>query len=210
MKKFALFCLSLAAIPAAYAGSKLAAPVTTLEFDPFARGSRETAQTVGFFYSPVLARKGRPGLHYAQINQTFGWMLASPSAPWGATWLRGNWEALANLCGMAVVSGPSGFLAGGRALIRYNFVQPEARWVPFVQLGAGVLGNNVYRNRDQRLIGSGVEFTLVADAGVRYFFTPRWAAILTADFEHISNANTASRNYGVNALGGMAGAAFFF
>ena len=137
-------------------------------------------------------------------------MLSSPAPLFGRDWLRGNWEALGNLFGMGVTTGPSGFLAGGRLLLRYNFVQPQARWVPFLQIGAGALGDNVYQHKDQRVVGSGVEFTLITEAGVRYFITPKWAVVLTADSEHISNADTASRNVGVNAVGGMLGVGCFF
>ena len=164
----------------------------------------------GFLWSPMFARQRRPVLDYAQGDLSLGWMLTAPSLRLGCDWLRGNWEGLANVFGAGVTRGPGGFLAGGRALLRYNFVQPQSRWVPFLQLGVGALGNNVYRNQPQRLIGSGFEFTLVADAGLRYFLTSKWAAMVMIDFEHISNADTASRNTGVNAAGGTLGVGCFF
>ena len=149
-------------------------------------------------------------LNYGQGDVSFGWMLTNPAPLFGHSCLRGNWEVLGNLFGAGVVKGSGGFMTGGRLLLRYNFVQPQARWVPFVQIGAGGLGDNIYQHRDQRVVGSGFEFTLVADAGVRYFITPQWAAIVTADFEHVSNAGTAARNLGINASGGMLGVGWFF
>jgi len=181
-----------------------------VDTDPFAKGGHEIDFTVGYLHSPVFAKKNRLTLDYAQSDVSFGWMLTSPAPLFGRDCLRGNWEALGNLFGVGVVKGPSGFMAGGRVLLRYNFVQPQARWVPFWQIGVGALGNDIYTHRDQRLVGSGFEFTLVTDVGLRYFITPQWAAILTADFEHISNADTASRNVGVNAAGGMLGVGYFF
>jgi hypothetical protein len=212
MKKFLLLCLVLLGFQNAQAAPNLSKSVTEIvtEPDPFAQGQYEFGATAGYLVSPVFAKKGRPKLNYAQVDLSLGMMLTSPAPLFGKNCLRGNWEALVNVCGMKVVSGPDGFLAGGRLLLRYNFVQPEARWVPFCQIGAGILGDDVYENRDQRLIGSGLEFTLVADAGLRYFINRCWAAILMADFEHISNANTASRNVGVNAAGGMLGLGYFF
>jgi hypothetical protein len=186
------------------------APAAPPDAGPFARGGRELSLTAGFLYSPICATGGRPVFSYAQGDLCLGWMLTDPSPLFGCSLLRGNWEALANVFGAGAAQGPSGFMAGGRALLRYNFVQPGAKWVPFFQIGGGGLGNNIYRHQDQSLIGNGFEFTLVADIGLRYFFTPSWAAEVLVDFEHISNANTASRNVGVNALGGTVGVGWFF
>lgn len=213
IKLAALLAFLFLALPAVYAGgvdhSKV---VTTLSTacGAFEKGAHETDVTAGFLYSPVIAKGGRPVLNYVQGDFSLGLMLTSPAPGFGHEWLRGNWEGLVNLFGAGVVKGPDGFFAGGRLLMRYNFVQPGARWVPFWQIGAGGLGDNVYQHRDQRVVGSGFEFTLVTDLGVRYFITPKCAAILMADFEHISNAGTASRNLGINAAGGMLGIGYFF
>jgi len=214
MKLIPLLCLSLLAFQAAKAGgpdlSKSTHTIQVAETDPFAKGGHEVDFSGGLLYSPVLGAHGRPVLDYAQTDLTLGWMLTSPSSLFGWNCLRGNWEGLANVFGAKVTKGPDGFLGGARALLRYNFVQPESRWVPFCQFGAGGLGDDVYRHRDQRLIGGGFEFTLVADCGLRYFITKQWAAMVMIDFEHISNANTASRNIGVNAAGGTLGIGYFF
>jgi len=178
--------------------------------EPFAKGGREVSLTAGFLYSPVCATSKRPVFNYVRGDLSVGWMFCSPAPLFGCDALRGNWEGLLNVFGAGSVLGSSGSLAGGRVLLRYNFVQPEARWVPFFQVGAGILGNNVYRDRSQKIIGSGFEFTLVADAGVRYFATRQWAVVFMIDFEHISNANTGCRNIGVNALGGSVGVSRFF
>lgn len=212
MKKLSLFGLLMFGLNAAYAGvdSSKSMTVAVPERGPFDKGGYEFNVTAGYLASPVIACKGRPTFNYVQGDVSLGYMLSSPAPLFGCEWLRGNWEVVGNLFGVGVAQGPSGFMAGGRVLLRYNYVQPESRWVPFCQIGAGGLGNNVYEHRDQRLIGSGFEFTLVADAGIRYFITPKWAAVLMADFEHISNANTAARNVGVNAAGGMVGLGYFF
>lgn len=182
--------------------------VSVTETSPFTKGMREFDFTAGFLYSPLFSCGGkRPVFSYAQQDISLGWMLSSPGEP---GWLRGNWEFLVNVFGAEVINGPGSYMAGGRLLLRYNFVQPNSRWVPFFQLGGGGLGNDVYRDRNQRVVGGGFEFTLVAEAGVRFFIRPNWALVLSADFEHISNANTASRNLGANAGGAMFGVATFF
>lgn len=209
VKYVILLALLLSGLSGAHAGVTVPM-IPAAKSDPFEKGRCETAITGGFLYSPVIATKRRPKLHYGQGDVSLGLMLTSPAPGFGKDWLRGNWEVLGNLFGAGVTHGPDGFFAGARLLLRYNFVQPGSRWVPFWQIGAGGLGDNVYQHRDQRLVGSGFEFTLVTDVGVRYFITPKWAAIVMADFEHISNAGTASRNLGINAAGGMAGFGYFF
>lgn len=198
---------------AVLAGTRTCTPPLTVApapCGPFEQGMREVDLTGGYMYSPVIAKGGRPVLTYGQGDLSLGWMLTSPCAGLGQEWLRGNWEALANIFGAGVIKGPSGFMVGGRGQLRYNFVQPDTRWIPFVQIGAGGLGDDIYKHRDQRVVGSGFEFTLTADFGLRYMITPRFAAIIMADFEHVSNAGTASRNLGINAVGGMAGIGYFF
>lgn len=211
MKFFPLLALCFLCLSRAYGGPiACLAPAAPPEDGPFAKGGHELSLTGGFLYSPICATGGRPVFSYGQGDLSLGWMLTAPAPPFGCHWLRGNWEPLANVFGAGAVRGPSGFLGGGRALMRYNFVQPEAKWVPFLQVGAGMLGDTVYEDRAQRLVGSGFEFTLVADAGLRYCFTRQWAAVVMIDFEHISNADTASRNVGVNATGGSVGVSWFF
>ncbi|MEI8233782.1 MAG: acyloxyacyl hydrolase [Verrucomicrobiota bacterium] len=208
LKSLPLFLLCLLGCSSVYGGPAAASPAP--DDGPFARGGRELSLTGGFLYSPICATSGRPVFSYSQGDLSLGWMLSEPAPLFGWNALRGNWEGLVNVFGAGAVRGPSGFLGGGRALLRYNFVQPEAQWIPFCQLGAGGLGDNVYQDRDQRIVGSGFEFTLVADAGLRYCFTRQWGAVFMIDFEHISNADTASRNLGVNAVGGTVGVGWFF
>jgi hypothetical protein len=172
----------------------------------FHPGGREASLSAGMMFSPVLGVH-RPTLNYAQQNLALGWML---TAPYGPGVLRGYWELLANLFGNEVTVGPGHWLAGGRVLLRYNFVPNSGRLVPFITVGGGGLYNDVFEVQSQRLIGGGFEFSLVADVGVRYLVSPRTALLLKLNAEHISNACTASRNVGCNALGGELGVSVFY
>ena len=94
--------------------------------------------------------------------------------------------------------------------MRYNFVQPDARLVPFVQIGGGGLSNDAYMNQQQHFIGSAFEFTLILDGGLRCFVSKDWAVTAAGNFQHISNAGTARRNQGANATGFNVGMGYFF
>jgi len=102
-----------------------------------------------------------------------------------------------------VTKGQDGYLAGGSLLWRYNFIQPGARLIPYLQLGAGALGNDVFVDRAQREIGGAFEFDLQADLGLKYLINDRWSLSLEADYRHISNADIYSRNQGLNSIGGL-------
>ena len=207
-----LFFLSVVGFSAVYAGGyqTLTTTVAVEESGPFEKGGHEVDVAGMLLHSPVIVIGHRPVLNYAQGDISMGWMLTSPSPLFNKNWLRGNWEFLGNAFGAGVVGGPKGYMVGGRVLLRYNFVQPDTRWVPFWQLGAGALGDDIYKNHPQTEVGGPFEFTLVSDAGVRYFITQKCAAILMADFEHVSNAGLYRRNLGVNAVGGSLGLGFFF
>jgi hypothetical protein len=181
--------------------------VPTQPVSPFAAGCNEIGFSGSYFYSPVIAIGTRPKLTWAETDVSWGLMLHSPSAP---GWLRGNWEFLANGFSAGVTNGPGSYLAGGRALFRYNFVQPEASFVPFIDLGGGGVLDDAFHDRVQHMIGGGFEFSLLADAGLRYFVAKDWALIAMVDLQHISNAGTRSRNEGVNALGISLGAGYFY
>jgi opacity protein-like surface antigen len=140
-----------------------------------------------------------------------GWMYDSPRRDdwlWGL--LRGNNEFLTEFFAGPVTKGQTGFLAGGSLLWRYNFVQPGARLIPYIQLGAGGLGNDIFVDRRQREIGEAFEFVLQGDAGLKYLINDHWAVSLEADYRHISNADLASRNQGLNSIGGLMQASYFF
>ena len=198
-----------AVVPPAHAGPELSKSVVAIstERSLFDRGMREFDTTMGWMCSPISSTWHRPKYNYAQLNFRYGWMLNSPS---GSGFFRGNYEFMANLMGSEVTWGPGTWMAGGRVLLRYNFVQPNARLVPFFTLGGGGLADDAYQERPQRVIGSGFEFTLVVSGGLRYFVNKDCAMVLSANFEHISNAGTAERNLGNNAFGGEFGISKFF
>lgn len=178
-----------------------------LPFDPFAKGSHEVQAGVGGFYSLSPGTQIRPKIHLAVASVRHGWMLSTPE---GDGCFRGNTEFLVELFGGGAVQGPGGMLAGFSLLVRYNFVQPDARLVPYAQIGAGGLYNSIHENHPQRIIGSAFEFNLEAAIGVRYLFNDRFGIFAEAGFRHISNAGIASRNSGLNAIGGVIGASWFY
>jgi hypothetical protein len=148
-----------------------------------------------------------PTFNYVPVTVRRGWML---DAPGDDTAWRGNWEFLADVTVSAITSDYGHWFAGPSLYLRYNYVQGESPIVPYSQVGAGFVLNDAYRDRSQKAVGAFFEFYLHAEVGVKYFVSKNWSLDLEGGLHHISNANTAGRNYGVNALGAQIGFTYYF
>ena len=171
----------------------------------FAQGHLEFSLISGVFFSPFRADflpRTSTSFDYTQTEIRAGWMLNSP---YEAGFFRGNFEVLLGLGGGAVFNGPGHALGNGDTFIRYNFVQKRAAVVPYFQLGAGLVVSDAARDHSQRVIGRTLEANLQAGLGFRILLDSNWSLDLEAGYQHLSNADTADRNVGVNALGGLVG-----
>jgi hypothetical protein len=210
MKNFcSLLCLfSLLTIPV-FAGQEAQPPAPAAPEDSgvFQRGAWAIEAGAGYFGSFSTTSAKRSSINYQLEDVRLGWMYDSPRH---SGWLRGNNEFLLEAMAGPVTKGPGSYLAGGSLLWRYNFVQPDSKLIPYIQLGAGMLDNDIYHGHPQREIGEAFEFVLQGDVGLQYMISDRWAASIEAGFRHISNADLASRNEGLNSLGGLTQLSYFF
>lgn len=172
---------------------------------PFNKGKLELQSASGAYFS--IGHSDQPSLNYSSTSYRLGIMLYTPE---GEGWLRGNYELMLQLFGGSVFDGPGNYLGGAAVVLRYNFVQPQAKWVPYAQIGAGAVYNDIYKDQSQRLIGEAWEFDLEATIGIRYMFNARWSANLEGGYRHISNADNSSRNIGLNSLGAGIGLGYHF
>jgi hypothetical protein len=210
-----LFALTLlfASAASALAGSDdkttLATPQVLLQ-DPLAKGNTELEALGGYFHSPITTGGGhRPELDYAGGDLRYGDILSNIIFDKSAI-LRGDVEFLADMFGNNITKGPGSYISGASVLFRYNFFHPGSRIIPYFQLGGGGLHSDAAENHSQRLIGSDFEFLLQADLGARFLLTDHWSILAEGGFQHISNADTAARNVGVNALGGRLGLGYIY
>ncbi len=90
-------------------------------------------------------------------------------------------------------------------MLRYNFVQPSARFVPYLQGGAAAFVSDISESKRQKDIGGTFEADLRAGVGSGFLICRGWSLNSELFFEHISNAGTQTRNVGINALGGLLG-----
>jgi lipid A 3-O-deacylase len=155
-------------------------------------------------FSPFGPSRNRPTINYTLTSVQVGYMLGSVKSN---GWWRGNFELAGEGFGSAVFDGPGGYIAGGTLWLRYNFV-PRNLWglVPYVQGGAGLASTDIERD----LVGQPFNFNLGVAVGLRYLINRHWDLHLEYRYQHISNADTASKNMGVNADGPFLGVSYFF
>ncbi|RYD28190.1 MAG: acyloxyacyl hydrolase [Verrucomicrobiaceae bacterium] len=187
-------------MPALVPSAALTLPARTGSI--FEAGTIELQSGAGTYWSFIPDGSVRPDLDYTLSTYRLGIMLSDIH---GNGWLRGNTEFLLEGFYGSVITGRGDWLAGGALQLRYNFVRPEAKWIPYFQIGAGGLWNDIYKDKSQELIGQSFEFNLQATLGLRRQINSRWGVTLEGGYRHISNADLADRNRGLDSLGFLVG-----
>jgi hypothetical protein len=175
---------------------------------PFAQGKISFQLVSGALVSLTGLPEDSPVFNYAQTNLRLVWMLYTPRPQGGL--LRGNWEALTEISNSIIFKGFGNYIGGVTGLLRYNFVQPDWKVIPYIQGGVGIVYNDAYKDETQQAIGQAIEFTPQFSLGFHYLITGKWALDVEGMFHHISNANMSKRNRSINALGGFLGVTYFF
>ncbi len=148
-------------------------------------------------------------IDYVPLSARLGYELPKVWLP--DTCLEGRVEGLLEYDYFVIVREFGSYFTGPSALVRYNFLQPEASLLkPYIQGGAGIVLTDAYRTPVQRLIGRWQEFLLQAQVGVHYALTEQWSFNVEGGLQHISNARLASRNGGLNSLGFTVGLRYTF
>jgi hypothetical protein len=122
--------------------------------------------------------------------------LTKACGPW---LLRGSLQASATALTTLVLSGPESYYAGFSVGLRYDFVQPGARLVPYIEMrgGPGVTDSRgLFESQQQDFT-----FNYLFSAGLRYDISPQRSITVGAFDQHLSNAYLADQNYGVDSLG---------
>ncbi|MBW1722810.1 MAG: acyloxyacyl hydrolase [Deltaproteobacteria bacterium] len=183
---------------------------TSADFSPssiFCK-DRITFQVVsGVLASPFALAARTLVLDYAQTNIRIGRMLNDPQER--KYWFRGNTEVIFEISNSYIFKGFGHYIGGITGLVRYNFVHPDSRFIPYIQGGVGIVYNDAYKDMTQRAIGQAIEFTPQASVGFRYILNKHWSLDAEAMFHHISNARLAERNWGINAFGGFIGLTYY-
>jgi opacity protein-like surface antigen len=206
MKRLLLFVPIIVSFSAVVRGGDHSpSTAVTQNKDWFDGGTIELELMSGVVGAPISG--DHISYHYTDSELRLGWMLYSAR---GSGVFRGNLELLASAAGGGIFEGPGNVFGSLGAILRYNFVQAGARIVPYFQIGAGTFISDISENKAQEDIGDTFEADLKAGAGARFLISRNWSLNSELFFEHISNADTQTRNVGINALGGLVGISRLF
>jgi lipid A 3-O-deacylase len=174
------------------------------EDDPWAPERWSVEVLTGAYFVPShFGPHKTPTFDFEATDVRLGYKLCGPI--WEGTVLRGDWEVLLEVTTAAVLRGPGNIVVGPSALVRRNFAEAGSPQTIYVQAGAGIVYNDAYRDPQQRAIGQADEFYLSVAVGYRYALSCQWAVEAEFGYIHISNADLAPRNGGINALGASFG-----
>lgn len=108
-----------------------------------------------------------------------------------------------------ILRGPENFYYGISIGLRYNFLLPGSRFVPYVSGGVGLGWIDSHANVNGAQ-GQDFTFNVVSAAGVSYRINDRWRASLGLVFEHLSNGGQTDPNPSLNLLGPQIGLTYSY
>jgi lipid A 3-O-deacylase len=132
---------------------------------------------------------------------------------WGTVhsdgWLRGFNQIYFLSMAEPIFRGPENHYFGISTGLRYNFVRPGARLIPYVSGGVG-LG---FIDSHSQIVGAqGQDFTfnILTAAGLSYRMNDHWKASLGVLYQHLSNAGLTDPNPSLNLFGPQLGITYSF
>ncbi len=210
MKKvFACCAFSLALSVPTHAGVEQSTQSVAMQepASPFAKGSMEFQNVAGPFWFFNRGSNDGPSIDLAVDSLRLGVMLGNPH---GSGFFAGNFEVLGEIFGGGIFQGAGTYTTGATLFIRYNFIQPAARIVPYFQIGGGGVYSDISERETQGLVSTRLNFNLQGTGGLRFMLNDRWSLVVEAGYRHISNASISLPNRGIDSVGGNLGFGFFF
>lgn len=172
--------------------------------DEFQSGWHEASVGSAVYITSVDRANNRPDINYASGFLQAAYTITSPGTSDGL--FRGSLQLAPEVFGAGIFHGPGSYVAGGTIWLRYNFIRPGWRVVPYFQAGAGGTSLDIPHNYD----GKDFNFNLDLGAGARYFINEHCSLNGEYRFQHISNADLWAHNIGVNTAGPSLSVSFFF
>lgn len=144
-----------------------------------------------------------PDVQFVPLFFQIGYTVTDVHGPFP---VRGSLEVIFQPTFLITTSPDTEFGEGASLLFRYNFVT-GTRWVPFFEIGVGILHWNLRLPRD---LDSQFNFTILGGPGMNYFLTDNLAVTGQVGLHHISNAGRRSPNVGVNSVMYLLGVSYYF
>jgi len=132
---------------------------------------------------------------------------------WGVVrsdmWLRGYNQFYISAIAEPIFRGIENHYFGLNSGMRYNFVRPGSRLVPYV---SGGLGLGWIDSHPEIRGGQGQDFTfnILTAAGISYKMNDHWKLNAGILYQHLSNGGQTDPNPSLNLLGPQVGATYSF
>ncbi len=186
-----LLTIPLSTLPLSSTSPSQSDPSGLFRESPIGEGATELSWLTGV---GVGINGGATADNFWAMHLRWGRVLTTNHGP---GFLRGNLEYAVEVLPAFLTAQSTNVFGGGITplLLQYNFAGGR-RFVPFIQAGAGML----FTTRKVPEDTSQFNFTPQGGIGVYWFRQPRSAVAFGVRYHHISNASTAERNPGHNAL----------
>jgi opacity protein-like surface antigen len=132
---------------------------------------------------------------------------------WGViqrnSWLRGYHQFYMSAMAEPIFRGIENHYFGFNLGMRYNFVQPRSRFVPYISAG---LGLGWIDSHPEIPGGQGQDFTfnILSAAGISYSVNDHWKINVGALYQHLSNGGQTDPNPSLNLFGPQVGVNYSF
>jgi lipid A 3-O-deacylase len=194
-------CLVLSICSNTFAGSERQPVVSAVEeFNPH---RFELALETGYLFGAI-----NPPTDY-QIGAVFltgriRWGVIS-----GDSWLRGYNQFYFSGMAEPIFKGIENHYFGFNLGMRYNFVQPGSRLVPYISGGVGAGGIDSHPEVPG---GQGQDFTfnILSAAGISLIVNDHWKIDVGALYQHLSNGGQTDPNPSLNLFGPQVGVNYSF
>jgi hypothetical protein len=127
----------------------------------------------------------------------------------GDSWLRGYNQFCVSAMAEPIFRGIENHYFGFNLGMRYNFVRPGSRFVPYISggVGAGWIDSHPEIPGGQ---GQDFTFNILSAAGISYLVDDHWKISVGALYEHLSNADQTDPNPSLNLFGPQVGVSYSF
>ena len=195
LSAFAAFALILSCTRAFGGVEQSRVDTATEEFNP---RPFEVALETGYLFGAI-----NPPTDY-QIGAAF----LTGRVRWGVvrsdSWLRGYHQFYVSAIAEPIFKGIENHYFGFNLGMRYNFVQPGCRFVPYISggVGAGWIDSHPEIPGGQ---GQDFTFNILSAAGISYIVNDHWKIDVGALYQHLSNGGQTDPNPSLNLFGPQVG-----
>ena len=183
----------------AFAGAEIASESASPLDAPRIEVAAESGYLFGFINSP----------HSYEIGAEF----LTARIRWGAvhsdSWLRGYNQFYVSAVAEPIFRGIENHYFGINFGMRYNFVRPGSRLVPYISGGVG-LGWIDSRANIPGAQGQDFTFNILTAAGISYKMNDHWKLNTGILYQHLSNGGQTDPNPSLNLLGPQVAVSYSF